>query len=56
MTVAEDAAGTLINKPTNIAFGGSDLRDVYIGSIAANYVLRGRASVPGLALAHQRRG
>jgi gluconolactonase len=53
-TLAEDAAGSLMNKPTNIAFGGADLRDVYIGSIAAGYVLRGRSSVPGLALAHQR--
>jgi sugar lactone lactonase YvrE len=52
--LAEDPAGALISKPSNIAFGGADLRDVYIGSIAADYVLRGRSSVPGLALAHQR--
>lgn len=52
--LADDAAGALINRPTNIAFGGADLCDVYIGSIAASYVLRGRSSVSGLALAHQR--
>jgi len=53
-TISEDPAGTLMNKPTNIAFGGADLRDVYFGSIAAGYVLRARSSVPGQPLAHQR--
>lgn len=52
--VAEDSGEGLINKPTNIAFGGADLRDVYLGSIAADYVLRGRASIAGQPLAHQR--
>ncbi len=52
--VAEDDGRGLINKPTNIAFGGSDLRDVYVGSIAADYVLRGRSSIPGQPLVHQR--
>jgi len=52
--LADDATDKRINKPSNIAFGGADLRDVYIGSIGADYVLRGRASVPGLPLAHQR--
>jgi len=53
LPIAEDAAGTLINKPSNIAFGGADMRDVYVGSIAADYVLRGRSSIPGLKLVHQ---
>jgi gluconolactonase len=52
-TIAEDATGALINRPSNLAFGGADLRDVYIGSIAAPYVLRGRSSVAGQPLVHQ---
>jgi gluconolactonase len=52
--VAEDDGSGLIVKPTNIAFGGADLRDVYVGSIAANYVLRGRSSIAGQPLVHQR--
>lgn len=54
LPITEDPAGTLINKPSNIAFGGADMRDVYVGSIAADCVLRGRSSVPGLKLVHQR--
>lgn len=52
-TVIEDPTGTLLNKPTNIAFGGKDLRDVYIGSIAADYVVHARSPLPGLPLVHQ---
>jgi len=54
VTVANDEAGVLINKPTNVAFGGNDLRDVYIGSIASSYVLRGRSQIAGQKLVHQR--
>jgi sugar lactone lactonase YvrE len=52
-TIAEDGGSGLIVKPTNIAFGGPDLRDVYIGSLAADYVLRGRSSIAGQPLVHQ---
>jgi gluconolactonase len=51
VTVAE---ASLLDKPTNIAFGGADLCNVYIGSIAASYVLRGRTSISGQPLVHQR--
>ncbi len=30
------------------------MRDIYIGSITTPYVLKGRSSVPGLPLIHQR--
>lgn len=53
-TVIEDPDGALLNGPTSIAWGGHDMRDVYIGSITAPYVLKGRSSVPGLPLIHQR--
>ncbi|GAA4289798.1 hypothetical protein GCM10023161_33150 [Mycobacterium paraffinicum] len=53
-TVIEDPDGALLNGPTSIAWGGHDMRDIYIGSIAAPYVLKGRSSVSGLPLVHQR--
>jgi SAM-dependent methyltransferase len=42
--------------PTNVSWGGDDLRDVYIGSVRKDYVLHARSPVPGLPLAHQRWG
>lgn len=53
-TVLEDPDGALLKGPTSIAWGGHDMRDIYIGSITAPYVLKGRSSVPGLPLVHRR--
>ncbi|WP_055404114.1 MULTISPECIES: SMP-30/gluconolactonase/LRE family protein [unclassified Mycobacterium] len=53
-TVIEDPDGALLQSPTSIAWGGEDMRDIYIGSITTPYVLKGRSSVPGLPLIHQR--
>ncbi|OBH84023.1 hypothetical protein A5681_20245 [Mycobacterium scrofulaceum] len=53
-TVVEDPDGALLQSPTSIAWGGQDMRDIYIGSITTPYVLKGRSSVPGLPLIHQR--
>ncbi|ORB69155.1 SMP-30/gluconolactonase/LRE family protein [Mycobacterium scrofulaceum] len=53
-TVIEDPDGALLKGPTSIAWGGHDMRDIYIGSITAPYVLKGRSSVPGMPLIHQR--
>ncbi|ORW41602.1 hypothetical protein AWB90_20075 [Mycobacterium paraense] len=53
-TVLEDPDGELLSAPTSIAWGGQDMRDIYIGSIATPYVLKGRSSVRGLPLIHQR--
>jgi sugar lactone lactonase YvrE len=52
--VVEDTEGKLLNSPTSVAWGGADMRDVYIGSIATPYVLKGRSSVPGMPMVHQR--
>jgi sugar lactone lactonase YvrE len=52
--VVEDAEGKLLTAPTSIAWGGADMCDVYIGSLAAPYVLKGRSSVPGMPMVHQR--
>ena len=54
VTIIEDPDGSLINSPTSVAWGGSDMQDVYIGSLATPYVLRGRSSVAGLPMIHQR--
>jgi hypothetical protein len=52
--VVEDRGGVLLSGPTSIAWGGQDMCDVYIGSILTPYVLKGRSSVPGLSMVHQR--
>jgi gluconolactonase len=52
--ILDDPDSALLSGPTSIAWGGQDMRDVYIGSIATQYVLKGRSSVPGLPLVHQR--
>jgi sugar lactone lactonase YvrE len=52
--VLDDPEGALLKSPTSIAWGGHDMRDVYIGSISTPYVLKGRSSVPGLPMGHQR--
>lgn len=52
--VLDDPGGAALQGPTSIAWGGADMRDVYIGSILTPHVLKGRSSVPGLPLIHQR--
>ena len=53
--VIEDIEGKLLNAPTSVAWGGQDMRDVYIGSLATPLSsLKGRSSVPGMPMVHQR--
>ena len=40
--------------PDQYRLGWQDMCDVYIGSILTPYVLKGRSSVPGLSMVHQR--
>jgi sugar lactone lactonase YvrE len=54
LTLAEDPEGRLLRGPTSVAWGGSDMRDVYIGSLETPYILRGRSSLPGMSMVHQR--
>lgn len=51
--VIHDPSGEVVNHPTNVTWGGADLRDLYIGSIRAGYVLKARSPIAGLALIHQ---
>jgi gluconolactonase len=52
-TVFHDPEGQTINHPTNVTWGGADLKDLYIGSIRADYVLKARSPVAGQPLVHQ---
>jgi sugar lactone lactonase YvrE len=52
--LVDDPDGQLLVDPTSIAWGGPDMRDVYVGSITAPHILKGRTSVSGLRMVHQR--
>ena len=54
VTLIHDPAGELMSWPTNVSWGGGDMRDLYVGTIRRDYVLRARSPVPGLPLVHQR--
>jgi gluconolactonase len=53
VTILHDPSGETVNHPTNITWGGGDLKDLYIGSIRASYVLKGRSPVAGQPHVHQ---
>jgi gluconolactonase len=53
VTVLADPEGKLMRNPTNVSWGGSDLRDLYIGSISTDYVIKVRSPVPGMPMAYQ---
>ena len=53
-TMLSDPAGKLMRNPTNVTWGGTDRRDLYVGSVSTDYVIKVRSPVPGLPLAHQR--
>jgi gluconolactonase len=52
--IIDDPEGQLMRQPTNVTWGGADLRDLYIGSITNDYVVATRSPVAGLPLFHQR--
>jgi gluconolactonase len=54
VTVVHDPSGEVVDYPTNVSWGGADLKDLYIGSIRANYVLQARSPVAGQPHVHQR--
>ena len=53
-TLIDDPEGIVMNQPTNVSWGGPDMHNLYIGSIASDYVLEVRSPVAGMTLAHQR--
>jgi len=54
VTVVHDPSGETVNHPTNVTWGGADLKDLYIGSIRADYVLQARSPTAGEPMVHQR--
>lgn len=52
--VVDDPDGVLFDHPTNVTWGGADLRDLYVGSIRADHVLKARSPVAGQPMLHQR--
>jgi gluconolactonase len=54
VTMIEDLEGEIMQAPTNVSWGGDDMRDLYIGSITTDYVLHARSPIPGEPLVHQR--
>ncbi len=54
VVIAHDPTGEVMRSPTNVAWGGPDLKDLYIGTIQLNWVLKARSPVAGHPLIHQR--
>ncbi|MFC3080067.1 SMP-30/gluconolactonase/LRE family protein [Phenylobacterium terrae] len=52
-TVIHDPSGEHVNHPTNVTWGGPDLKDLYIGSIRADWIAKARSPVAGQPMAHQ---
>jgi gluconolactonase len=52
-TIIWDPTGDVMHHPTNLSWGGADLRDLYIGTIRRDYILQTRSPIPGLPLVHQ---
>jgi gluconolactonase len=54
LVVVSDPRGEKLDMATSIAFGGADLRDLYIASMRNNSVWKVRVGIAGLALPHWR--
>ena len=52
-TVVEDPTGRVLGRPTNVSFGGSDMRDLFVGSLDRDTVLHTRVEIPGVRLPGQ---
>ena len=53
LTLIDDPEGQVVRSPANVTFGGDDMKDVYIGGLEMNYVVKARSPVAGMKLAHQ---
>lgn len=54
IVVLADAEGRKLQSPTNLNWGGPDLRDLYIASLRNNSIWKARTNVAGLPLPHWR--
>ncbi|MFV3126814.1 SMP-30/gluconolactonase/LRE family protein [Niveispirillum sp. KHB5.9] len=48
-----DPAGTVLNRPTNLAWGGPGRRDLHVVSRGTGCIIRARTALAGSALVHQ---
>jgi sugar lactone lactonase YvrE len=48
VTVVEDPEGKVIFAPSSVVWGGADRRDLYIGSLFSDRVVKARSPVPGM--------
>ncbi|WP_319457024.1 MULTISPECIES: SMP-30/gluconolactonase/LRE family protein [unclassified Mycobacterium] len=55
VTILDDPDGDRMITPTSVAWGGPDMRDLYIGSLFTPHVLTARSPVAGAPLWHQLR-
>ena len=51
---AEDREGTVLASPTNIAFGGPNLDEIYVANLSRWHICRARAGMKGQVLASHR--
>lgn len=54
VTMLSDPTGDLMRNPTNVSWGGKGMDDLYIGSVATDYVVHVKSPIPGMPLIHQR--
>jgi gluconolactonase len=52
--LAYDPQGTMLARPTNIAFGGPNFDEMYVANLGRWHIARARAGVRGQLLANQR--
>lgn len=56
ITVWEDPEGEILRHPTSVAFGGPDLRTVYVGSLVMDRLFTFRSPIAGEPMYHWDRG
>jgi gluconolactonase len=48
----EDATGEILREPSSIAFGGRDLKTMYVGTLGLNHVVSFEAPIAGHPMSH----
>jgi gluconolactonase len=49
VTVVDDPDGAVLTAPSSVVWGGPDRRDLYVGSLMSDKVVKARSPVPGMA-------
>ena len=53
-TMLSDPEGHTMINPTNVTWGGPQMKELYIGSVTTDYVVKVPSPIAGMPLAHQR--